>query len=385
MVEGRGEVMSASVDEMLSRVRRTPDDAEAYCALGRAFEAESRFAAAFQSYAAAMEKDANHAPAAFHMGMMLFMAGEYEDAAAMLGHSLELDPDNAVGWNNLGVALEFMGQPQSALTAFTEAYAFDATMDEPPIHMARLRFALGDIQGALDVLDEIKHLESSRVDVCVLRVSTLSALRRFEEAATLADLMVGRFPGEARALSVAGQLRLLMGDVGRASELFDDALAVDEGAYDALIGVGSIALDKGDVEKARLYFERATRADDARFEPYLYLCTIAFDKSDFRALARWSAEGLERAPIHSGLLFFSSIVMRNAGNNEGAEKSLKLIIETNPAYQPARFGLAKIYLDFYGDDQLARPHLEESIRIDENSNIGQQSIELLNQIAQETP
>ncbi|QMU72789.1 tetratricopeptide repeat protein [Streptacidiphilus sp. P02-A3a] len=62
----------------------------------------------------------------FQLGELLRREGQYPEAAAMLRRSVEIKPDLAVGWRQIGVALSQSGSPErEAVDAFDRALALD--------------------------------------------------------------------------------------------------------------------------------------------------------------------------------------------------------------------------------------------------------------------
>lgn len=362
---------------LLTKIEINPKDVASLVELGGVYEAQGALEKAFYCYQRALSIDSDHEFALLHFGALLILADEYRDAAQILGHCLDVNAGNSHAWLNLGIALLGLGEREDAVVAFREARQIDPMLEDASVNLARTLFDLARCEESLEVLDQIRSLELVRPDVCVFRINALTALNRFDEAVDLADKIPILHSSSAYALGVAGLIRLMVGNIVGANDLFDQALAIDPRCYDGLYGKGMIHLTEGNIVDARRDFLTIIPFDPDRFEAYLQLANIAFSEGDYAQLAHWTNEGLQRAPMHSGLLFFAHLVLKKQKKYTECEEILGKILSINEKHQPAHVELAKILLDVRHDSLRAKAHLQAAIDIDPNSEFGKKANEAL--------
>ena len=94
------------------------------------------------------------------LGVLLFHQARYEEAAGEWRRVIELSPDNARGYYNLGGAYFHLGRFQDAIRAYERSLDIgpDATAY---LGLGTVRFYLGDRQGAVDALEKGRNLRPS--------------------------------------------------------------------------------------------------------------------------------------------------------------------------------------------------------------------------------
>lgn len=85
------------------------------------------------------------------------VAGRLEEAVALYREALTANSDSADGWYGLGAAAQSLGATGDAVAAFERSIACGATA--APVHLAlgRARFALGEVEAAIDQYTRIEN------------------------------------------------------------------------------------------------------------------------------------------------------------------------------------------------------------------------------------
>ncbi len=176
---------------------------------------------------------------------------------------------------------------------------------------ARANAALGDKEGALELLDLLSANEKYRPQASVERLiilqemdspkaavawvenesnidlddpaydallrlylDNLFELGRDTDALALTDSALARSPESASALELKGRVMARLGKAAEARKFIDMALAIEPEDPRSLEMMGTFAAQSGDLETALVYFDRATAADEANAEFAYYASQI---------------------------------------------------------------------------------------------------------------
>jgi tetratricopeptide (TPR) repeat protein len=109
---------------------------------------------ALQAYRDALAADPSMVKAARVAGFLLAEQHDYRGAEAMLRRAVELDPEDAGTWFNLGYACEHAGQRREAIAAFEKAVAFNPKLDRAWYGLGFAHAQLGEHEAAAKALEE---------------------------------------------------------------------------------------------------------------------------------------------------------------------------------------------------------------------------------------
>jgi tetratricopeptide (TPR) repeat protein len=258
----------------------------------------------------------------------LLNAGLLEEAFALFGRVLELDPRVATAHLNRGSILYQRGDLEAALASYERGAALRPTRSDGWADVGLIRQELDDHAGALaafrrlaELGDPIGHYQAG-IELLNLRrfAEALSAARAFEQALPDdpdAHLLTGRALMKLRRLEEAHQAydRALELAPRHAKARFSRALLLhDQGELEAALRDYTLALElepelpegrlnRGRVlsrlrryEEARDGYVRAVEAgDESCYQPLLILLTLGAPglRADHEAALRWARRGEE--------------------------------------------------------------------------------------------
>lgn len=186
--------------------------------------------------------------------------GELEIAERHYRLALDVDPQLALGWLGLGMALSQQGQIAASIEPFERASALAPHLVEAWFNLATAQLRMGQRDLAGDGFDRVLELDPGHSAARLRR----AALRRDagDLAGAQADLeaMLERDPEDVEALENLALLLARSGRGGEAEDLLDTARAsLDSDARARLwLASGVIANLGGDTAKALVAFRRAT-------------------------------------------------------------------------------------------------------------------------------
>ena len=180
------------------------------------------------------------AEAARHLGALAFLH-DTDKALAAYSRAVELDPDNAEGWNQLGRLLHRIGQPDEAIDAFK--------------HMLTLVTKSGDqhlLAMAYSNLGNVYRFQGDLVQATVMHREAL----KLDEA-------LGRKEGIANTYGNLGNVYRVRGDLAQAEVMHREALKLNEelghkkGMANAYTNLGLVYSDRGDLVQAEAMYRKA--------------------------------------------------------------------------------------------------------------------------------
>ncbi len=192
--------------------------------------------------------------------------------------ALALDPANPTVYYLVGLTWKQIRRPVEARLALERGYELDPTNPAFPIeiaeaHRAERQYALAELwmREALRLTPQDFHL---RLLLAQFYVDT--EYRVSEEGLPLAQALVAEQPENAEAHATLGWAYFLSGEVGRAFEEMDRALALDPSLPRANAHMGALLESQERMAEAMSYYERAKTLDPSG--PFGALATQALER-----------------------------------------------------------------------------------------------------------
>ena len=303
------------------------------------------------------------------------------------------DPSSARARATLGMAYEMSGRLRAAHESYTQAAVLDPNEPRWIYYEAVTRSELGDLEGALAILDRLRPIDDTYTGAYLHRGQWLLDLGRVEEAgraytratqlspdqsapwigiakvhlrsgrpkeaAEILDRLLQKTPKHPYLNQLAGQAYREMGDMERAraalalakpgdQPLWSDAWLNERLAYRAGFGSGmmkaSDLMKRGKTEEAVALMEklRAQRPDDRQLLNNLSVAYRNLRQPD-RAFAVLR-DGLDRYPDYHPFHLNISADYQRMGDIKQALWHLDRVIEISPTFAPGWERIGSIQL-----------------------------------------
>ncbi len=261
------------------------------------------------------------------LGAIFLDMGSYEDAASNLEEAVRRKPGARQAWQNLGVARRRLGDRSAAIEAFKAAYELDRTDPDLAGNLAQV------------YLDD----------------------ERWAEAATLLTEVTAAFPARADLWLRLGLAREQEGNVGRALDAYESALANDaenaQGiAEQAAVRLAYGALSRQEPARAAGAARRLTEWHPDDVEAWTYLGLALLQGEDATGAAEAFRRSSELAPTAADGPNNLGSALQAAGDLRGAEAAFRSALERQPDFAVATTNLEQVR------QQLAAPTRALGIR-----------------------
>jgi len=187
--------------------------------------------------------------------------GRLDDAMAVYGELLRVEPDDVQALCGLSRCLGKMGRPADGLELANRAAALAPASDWPHRLRSAHLLLLGRPRPALDAARAALSLEPGGFVAMLSVFEAQAALRKGRAAGETAAAMVENHPGEPESHNAVGRAAMLRRDWRRAEDAFREALrlAPQEPVYQSNLAV---ALERrGRRREAMQHFRRAVETD----------------------------------------------------------------------------------------------------------------------------
>jgi tetratricopeptide (TPR) repeat protein len=244
-------------------VLHQPDDAMSHYNLGVALvEAGRPPVEAMREFDRALALDPEHTGAIDNIGMLLYRAGNVDEARARFEHALRIDPADAVAHNNLGGILTRTGRPRDAIPHLRLALALQPDAPKAKVHLnlGQALVADGAYEEGLAHLEQAVRSAPDDADARVALGGALVKLGRPDAALAHLERAVAVKPDDVEAHVGFATARLQTGDASGAVESYRRALALDPGSSPARNNLAGALRALGRTDEAIAELEAALRA-----------------------------------------------------------------------------------------------------------------------------
>jgi tetratricopeptide (TPR) repeat protein len=346
----RGEALAAlnrdaeAADEARAALTADPSQAAAHGLLARLYQRSGQDDAALAEYENELKAQPDNADALYQSGVLLAAHGRTDDAAARWVRITQIQPDYADAHFALGGLYEQkaalarqQGKPtdaarwtDQALQEYNTAVEQKAGRADGYYHLGRLYAQKGAWKDA-----EKNYAAAVRQDPNIVEAwqglvaSLLKQPGRDGDALKQAQAFRQYAPRDPRAYLLLGDVLLYRNDPSAAIGQYEQALKLQPGLPEALLGEGAAYHQQGDLDRALQYYDAALKAQ----------------------------------PNSAAAITGEGDVYLDRGLNGQAQDAYNLALQADPNYAPAWTGLGRV-LDRMNQGVEARKKLVHASELD---------------------
>ncbi len=246
-----------------SAIKLDPADSRAHYGLGNIYSDQQRWEDAEASYRRALEIEPNSASANIALSYVLTqpvigsnLGERYVKAEEIARKAIALDPANAIGYDQLGVAMELRGLISTETEqAYQKAIDLDPGFAVAYAHLGRLMRKRGRTNESSAAYREAMNL-STNVPTMILVADVMQSQQRYLDSEQLLRAALRSDPRNPTALYLLGRALITRKSFDEAEALLLKNLSVSPQSFVSYMTLGSLYYQSGDLGKAEQTLNR---------------------------------------------------------------------------------------------------------------------------------
>lgn len=346
-------------------IARHPNEISPKLLLGNLYAAIGEYKQSRKVYLKILEQDSQNSQALLMLASLAIKEAEYNKAMEILERLVKIEPDSLVAYRYLAKIYRQLHYDSKALAAYQRALALkwqnSLAMEAASLYQADEKFEgavslyqkvikddyinevaaarlallyvkMGEVDKALDLLQELRKssLDPKDVDLAMGRV--LLGQKRFDEAVTLYLKMLKLYPDFEIVKSVLALTYYEKGEKDKAKELLVKVSKDAEGYRDVLVLLLNIMRDTGEYEAAiELLEERIKEQVDTKdFSLPIILADLYEAKGDREKALSLYEQAIIDFPDESQLYLKYGMFLDEAGRPAEAMVQIEEVLKFEP-------------------------------------------------------
>ncbi|MFZ9023466.1 MAG: tetratricopeptide repeat protein, partial [Anaerohalosphaeraceae bacterium] len=293
---------------------------------------------------------------------------QFEKAEQMLLHLLELAPEKARFYYNMGVVKSMQGESAEAVAAYRKAVELN------PIY-TRAHYNLGVIHLKMDSLEEAEgHFRA-----IIQNDQSADSAKAYFQLGYILSRQKGRTAGAiefyTKAITLKPDYYQARNNLALQLEKIDEkekaivelkkAIALNPSLVSALLNLGRLYSESGQLEESADSYRLATQAKPSLAKAFFSLGAVEEERSRFEEAIEAYESVLALEPDHLSAIMRLGVLYGQANESEKTETYLKRALSIDPKYASAWDGLGTLYAG-QNRNELALEHFNKAIELDPN-------------------
>ena len=226
-----------------------------------------------------------------------------------LGFSVFSENLGALKFFERGVQKQGIEDYYGASEDFQQAIQANKSYGEAWFHLSQVTYAIGDYSLALTYLEEADKYAKNRNDIQNLRGLILIALGRLDEARSVFNDILKKYPNDINSRFGLAELDLFTGSFIGAKNQYEDALKRQGNNRKALLSLALISSELGNHDTARKYIEQALRYHSGESEVHYLAAYLEAKRGNFSEAEKRARAAVQINPEYTkAYVLLSSIL-----------------------------------------------------------------------------
>jgi tetratricopeptide (TPR) repeat protein len=280
------------------------------------------------------------------LSRLYLVNGQVKNSLVPARRAWEMQSANPQLTQIYAISLQLNGKMKQAVRMYEQLYRLDPTDEELTSRMVELYRELGNLESAIQLLDEmIKQGGQSKPAVQMQKAILLWELKRNTEATQLLDELVRAYPESDRVHYLAGFSHERL-------QQFDQALAyyhgIAEGSplyKDGQFRTLLILKEQKKKDEAYALAQKLRDLPQASWEVLGILADVFADTKHYAEALAVIEDGIKRFPDRYRLLFLKGVYQEKAGDRDGCIQTMRLVLKVDPDNSSAYNFLGYLYAE----------------------------------------
>jgi Flp pilus assembly protein TadD len=231
-----------------------------------------------------------------NLGTALEEIGNLDEATVHYAEAVKIKPNYAVAHNNLGEIKARQGMAKEAMSHYYQALKSEPDYAKPYNNLGIELTKQGKLQEAVFYLSRALEIEPSYADAHCNLGAVLARQGKIKEAITHFSEALRIDPGFARAYNNLGEAFLRRGELQKAAFHFSQALEIEPSYADAHCNLGAVLARQGKIEEAMAHFSEALRINPSSVEALNNMGVTLARQGKFQAAMDYFSRALQLEP-----------------------------------------------------------------------------------------
>ena len=237
-----------------------------------------------------------------------------------LGFSVFSENLGALKFFERGVQKQDIEDYYGASEDFQQAIQANKSYGEAWFHLSQVTYAIGDYSLALTYLEEADKYAKNRNDIQNLRGLILIALGRLDEARSVFNDILKKYPNDINSRFGLAELDLFTGSFIGAKNQYEDALKRQGNNRKALLSLALISSELGNHDTARKYIEQALRYHSGESEVHYLAAYLEAKRGNFPEAEKRARAAVQINPEYTkAYVLLSSILYAQKKYDDGID------------------------------------------------------------------
>ncbi len=308
---------------------------------GRDLQQEGDFQGAIECYERAIAIEPNNAIGYSNLGVIKQQLGEFAEAIAYYRQALEIDPNLAETLSNLGSALADAGETAEAIATYDRALSLNPNCAEALINLGLAREEEGDLVEAINCYQQAIQVNPNCAEAYLNLGIVLEEQGKLDEALVVCQQAIQQFPANPDAHYNLGIVLHKQGKIENAIACYQRVLSLKPDFTQALNNLGKAFEEVGKLVNAIDCYHRAIELQPNNINSFNGLGNALEQQGKFTDAVACYSQGVECNVTHPEAHLNLSLALLLTGDLQRgfSEYEWRLVVEekqfpTNNFTQP---------------------------------------------------
>ncbi len=268
--------------------------------------------------AGSLEMKPNNADEYYNLGIQMTEQGRHQDAIICYRKTLEINPDDADAYYNMGIEFYSLGEIENAISCYRHVIKMNPNDFHAYNNMGIVLKDQGKIRQAIACHRKALEINPGHVHTHNNMGAALMCLDELEEAVACYRKAIKITPNDSQLYSNMGIAYMGLGKAEDAIECYRKALEIDPANIPSYNGMGATLSSQGKIEEAILYYRKALELDPDDFAPYFNLGNALKSQSKTEEAIECYRKAVKINPSHVHAYNNMGIALFTQGKTEEA-------------------------------------------------------------------